>query len=1395
MAIDLRLKARLELVAARQARLRLWCRLATCWAGAAFLGLVLVALGWDTGWATRLALGALALLGGVTASVFSRRQVRRGPDWRDLARRIERHQPELDGRLVTAVQQQPKDGGQLNYLQERLLEETLRCGLRSDWAEIVPPSRLALARMSHWLGLLLLGIVLWELRPTDGASHGLFARSPGSGITVTPGDTTLERGNSLVVLARFAGALPATVDLVVEQPPGVSGSAGVPAGVTGSPGTRRRIPLVKSLADPMFGGSVPEVASNLVYHVEYAAQRTRDFKVSVFEHPRLERADADLTFPDYTGQRPQRIENTRRLSAVEGSRLDLTLQLNKPVASARLVAKDKERSAIPLLVDAARPVAALKEFPLETSRTYELQLVDAEGRTNKVPAQFVFEVSKNRPPEIRLASPRGDLRPSPLEEIAFDGTVWDDFGVQAYGVGYTLAGQEPKFIELGHAVPAREKRPFHYLLRLEDLAVQPDQLIAWFVWADDTGPDGQVRRSTGDLYFGEVRPFEEVFREGQGTDAQSQAGGDQSGQSSPTDRLTELEKKIIIATWKLQRGHNPTNAPPSKPPGQTRYSPRAPTPGAPASPPASFTPLGAPASSPASFNGDDLATEGAPAPGALRFMARMHALPVAAQLAGQDDASDPPGAPASPPASFKRNRLADEDAGAPSDHPAGDDDATVVRDSQAQALDQAEAAARRQRDPRAAALWSAAIREMEKALARLDAATDSPAALAEALAAEQAAYQALLRLQQHEYEVMRSRNRNARGSSSREQQMQRQLEQMDLTQSENRYETQRQAQRPQNPERREQLQVMSRLQELARRQQDLNDRFKELQTALQEARTEQEREEIRRRLKRLQEEEQQMLADVDELRQRMDRPENQSRLADERRQLDQTRDDVQRAADAASQGAASQALAAGTRAQRQLQQLREQMRKENSSQFSDDLRELRAQARDLAQRQEELSQALENSNERKSLSDSPERQAALDQLAGQAQRLTNLVERATQVSQHAEEAEPLLSRQLYDTVRQFSQDSAKNMQEVQEELLNRGLLTRSLLERLKQNSEPDGAKLLDITSELLRLNFLPTAAETGQRARTGIDQLKRGVERAAESVLGDDTEALRLAQRELDQLTDELQREIARAEGAGSGTNQTGSQAAATAPSQARNESRSRQDGRAQGPDAEQARNPNTPATAQNQEGAEQANSRENSSRPGTEAPSTDQQTASTAQGRQPGDRTQQGDREQPGQAGANPRDAGRDQARTAEGDRRGGSLNDPLRRELDRVFNENGAYGGYGGWWNGPITGEDYLPWSDRLRDVEEMLDQPDWRNIVVTARDRARVLRQQVKHEHKKPDWAVVRLQVMKPLVELRDRIAEELARRDSREALVPIDRDPVPNRYSDLVRRYYEELGKEK
>jgi len=1355
------LKALLLRVRIRQRRLQLWATLACCWAGAALLSLLVLVLERQTGWASWLATPLLVIAAILASLTHFIHRSRSQPDWRQLAQQIEMRFPDLDGRLLTAVQQTAPNGGELNYLQQRVLEETLASSHQNDWADITPKSRLVLVQAAHWMALILFLLAVLNLpKPVN---HQLLAKIADLSVTVTPGDTSVERGNSLVVLARFGKALPPGVDLVVNH----------------TTGAGRRIPLAKSLADPVFGGSIPEVVTNLVYHLEYGGQRTRDYTITVFEYPRLERADADITFPDYTRQRPKRIENTHRLSAVEGSHLDLALELNKPVSSAQLIAKDKEHSIIPLKTEKNRASAVLKEFPLVTSKSYDLLLVDAEGRTNRAPTLFVFDALTNRAPEMKLTSPRGDLRPTAVEEVSFEGTIWDDFGVEVYGLGYTIPGQETRFVELGRKVAAKEKAAFQYALRLEDLGLQPDQLVAWFAWADDLGPDGKVRRTSGDLFFAEVRAFDEIFREGMQADGGGGGGG--GGPGGESARLLELQKQIISATWNLKRQYSTPISPKSikLPEGKLKEPTQ----------PDSAKPRQSSFFYPTTKLAGMLLNDGAEK--TLQFgMVDRRTSKYFVQLQSPNSGQAAQSSDSARQRVGNRRPRPQVQSGKSSTYP---EDVAVIYDAMAKALEQVEAAAEGQRDPRSAALATAAVVEMKKALELLAKAKESPKPLPEVITAEQAAYQALLKLREHEYEVVRNGKNQSQGGGSGSERMQKQLEQMEMTQSENRYETQRQAQRPQNNQAREQLQVMNRLQELARRQQDLNERLKELQTALQEARTEQEREEIRRRLKRLQEEEQQVLADVDEVRQRMDRPENQSNMAEQRRQLEQTREDVQRAAQASSQGSASQALAAGTRAQQQLQELRDQMRKGSSNQFSEDLRQMRADARELSRQQEDIMKKLDpdtpSTKGPKPLSDAPEREQLMNQLAQQKERLTNLVERATEVSQEAEIAEPLLSRQLYDTLRKFSQDNLKNMRQTQEELLNRGLMTERGAEHLKQSPEPDANKLLDITSEMVRQDSRRQASETAQRSRGSMDEFKKGVERAAESVLGDDTEALRLAQDELNKLVRQLEREMSQA---GASSNQL---ARGNQPAASRRGTGTNQLAGAEGTNDKQPSPGEQPSATPQGPDEQQSN----------------QQAKGSGESQSPSDK-QNNSANEPGSQGSS-NTSGNDGKGNKPGSSNSGSTRSPQTARSTGNNRGPGGNGGYGNdwggawlnnfnranddltWQGGPLTGGDFGPWSDRLREIEEVLEFPDLRHEVATARERARLLRQDFKRDQKKPDWAIVRLQVMKPLLEVRDRVADELARRESNDALVPIDRDPVPTRYSDLVRRYYEELGKNK
>jgi len=109
-----------------------------------------------------------------------------------------------------------------------------------------------------------------------------------------------------------------------------------------------------------------------------------------------------------------------------------------------------------------------------------------------------------------------------------------------------------------------------------------------------------------------------------------------------------------------------------------------------------------------------------------------------------------------------------------------------------------------------------------------------------------------------------------------------------------------------------------------------------------------------------------------------------------------------------------------------------------------------------------------------------------------------------------------------------------------------------------------------------------------------------------------------------------------------------------------------------------------------------------------------------------------------------------------------------------------------------GPLTGTGYGDWSGRLRDVEEMLGTQKLRQETSKIRARARDIRREFKRHGEMPREALVEAQLTEPLRRLEIAVREELAKRSAKDAPAPVDRDPVPRRYEEVVRKYYENLG---
>ena len=239
------------------------------------------------------------------ASAWSGRRMRaRDPRW--VARRIEAKHPELKTGLLAAVEEigaSPSD--RLGFLQYAVVREVLDHRRKKDWNETVPTWTLRGAMLAHAAALVSLLAVLVTMSPLArsdaGRPRSLKSMAGGTGVVVDPGNTELERGTSLLVVARFQGAVPAEASLVVESP--------------GQPDCARG--MTRSLEDPTFAGRVESVETDLAYRVEYGGKSTETFQVKVFEYPELMRADAKLVFPQLHLARAQ---DGRRHQARDGRR-------------------------------------------------------------------------------------------------------------------------------------------------------------------------------------------------------------------------------------------------------------------------------------------------------------------------------------------------------------------------------------------------------------------------------------------------------------------------------------------------------------------------------------------------------------------------------------------------------------------------------------------------------------------------------------------------------------------------------------------------------------------------------------------------------------------------------------------------------------------------------------------------------------------------------------------------------------------------------------------------------------------------------------------------------------------------------------------------------------------
>ena len=1373
--MDQHISRQLNKVVRRLIRLRRWWALSWVWSVVALASAVLVMTipAGETAALISNVLIGLAAVGSIW--ILRPRRVTEG-ERLATARLIEQRWPSLDQRLLTVIEQTPDAGlGGFSWLQQELATEVRSHSYANEWKEGVPMRRVLTRVATALCAVVLTACLASQVRTEAGLTLGTIDdpvsdEQPGESsledfkVTIEPGTAEVERGTALLITATFEGRLPSTVTMLPVNED--SSAKGDELENQDEPTNSR--PMRQSLKDPLFGTRLPTVDAPFDYQIKYDDQKSEVFRISVYELPQIVQVDATIEFPSYSEMPNELIDDTWRVSAVEGSSVVLTCRLNKEVADGRLIDRDGNEFQLVAATAPGKPATAPQigdevlsaprpgvlyqtRIPVDKTRRLTFRLTDDKDRKNRDEDEFVLTAIPNRPPEIKLTFPGRDLRVSPIEELQLEATIWDDFGISEHGLVLALADREPKTVSLGEKAEGRKKHELAHLLALELENAQPDELVSYYFFADDIGISGEKRRTMSDMFFAEVRHFEEIFREGQ--PPPSGAPPAESEGAKKAEEMGELQKQIIAATWKVIRRET-------------------------------------------------------------------------------------------------RSEVSDAFA----------DDVSLLAESQKEAIGQMDELIAELQDAQSKKFAADVVTSMKEAVVRLMKAHSEKSAdlLTPALTSERSAYQGLLKLRAREHQIVQQQSSPSKGKSSKSASQQ-QMDQLELDNKKNRYEAEQQAnQQEQEQQNREELQILNRLRELARRQGDLNQKLKELEHELKAAKTEEEQEEIERQLKRLRGEQQELLRDVDELKDRLEKPENQQEMADTSEKLEDTRSKVRKASEALEEGKLSQALNEGTRAERELEKLRDEVRQKAAGQFGDAMKDLRQQAREISERQDQIAEALNKSapkkGDRPSLrsQQKPSGEKLQEELDRQHEQLEKVMEKMRDVVEKAETAEPLLARQLYETVRKARSDRA--------------------------------SEALEETSNLNRRGLTKDAAVAERRAHEGLDRMQKGIERAAEAVLGNELETLKRASRELEGAGKAVQRELAQADpqelqkmnngrrpADSDGEERQQGPASKDGNSQKPKlgtENQDRGSGKGQPQNKDAAESAPQDAKGKSEEGSTSDNEKPGGERkpgeePGNQKSKQPGDSQKPGEGKEPGESPDKGQHpnegnkpgEQPGQSsegkggepkpgessqspgqkpsqspggqkgeGQNPQGFGEStDGKPQPGEGKPGQSPGGSQGEGQSPSSEQSptpqssqrqrpglrpqstpkpssspqptatAQQGLGATGPGnPITGDGFVEWSDQVRNVEELIEDPKLRAEVAKIREAARSMRAEFKRHSKEPQWGLVRMKILEPLSEIQEKLKEEIARRESPDSLVPIDRDPVPDKYAELVRRYYERIG---
>ena len=492
--------------------------------------------------------------------------------FRDVALNVEESHPNLEDRLVSAVQfgDRESDDPVEAHMLQRLLEDTTQRIKGIDFKATIDHSR-----TRKFVGIATLVIaacgLLTLLFPTETHTSLMRIFAPWektdpiltTKVNVTPGDARILSGKSLPIEVTVTGKDAEKVVLTYydkDTPPTAENE-----------GSKQEINMVQNPEDKRgFAYEIFNVNADMEYYVVANETTSERYTVEVFEMPRLEEISVSYTYPEYTNLKPVVQQGSGDIQAVVGTTAEVRLTTNKAIQKATFTHHNSASETV--VEEGADEAVALKSSEmviadgniltktLEVAEDgqYSVELFCIDGFNNEVPIEYTIKAMPDNAPEVVIKEPGRDVNATKLEEVQIVAEATDDYGIEQFNLMYRIGSGELKELALESVSKpvaegadvgySKHSRAGSYTFYLEEFDVEPGEVISYYAHATDNNTLTGPGEASSEIYFIEVSPFNRRLEEGEECEI---------GTPNPFLTLIASQKQVIRETWKH------TNAEPS----------------------------------------------------------------------------------------------------------------------------------------------------------------------------------------------------------------------------------------------------------------------------------------------------------------------------------------------------------------------------------------------------------------------------------------------------------------------------------------------------------------------------------------------------------------------------------------------------------------------------------------------------------------------------------------------------------------------------------------------------------------------------------------------------------------------------------------------------------------